>query len=191
MTARDESRVRSRTRRAILRAAASALARDRTATLAEIADAAEVGRSTLHRYFTDRDGLITAAVEDSARALEEAASEARIEQGPPLEAMRRLVMAHIDMGDRLMFLFGDPHVMKQYGVAQEDPGRPSAAGSFIDLIERGQAEGVFDSQLSPEWVLHVMWAIVYTGVELVERGSLSRLGAAATVVHTFEKAVRA
>jgi AcrR family transcriptional regulator len=31
------------------------LARDPTATLADIAQAAGVGRSTLHRYFADRD----------------------------------------------------------------------------------------------------------------------------------------
>src|SRR5919112_916010 len=82
--------VRSRTRRAILGAAASVLARDRSATLANIAEAAEVGRSTLHRYFPDREGLLEAVVEDSLETLDRAVAEAALDQGPPLEAMRRL-----------------------------------------------------------------------------------------------------
>ncbi len=42
---------RNRTERAILEAAVSVLARDRAATLPQIAQAAGVGRTTLHRYF--------------------------------------------------------------------------------------------------------------------------------------------
>jgi AcrR family transcriptional regulator len=186
-----ESRVRSRTRRAILRAAAGVLARDRTATLADIAEAAEVGRSTLHRYFADRDELIRAAAEDSAHELHTAVSQARIDEGPAREAMRRLVMAHLDLGDRLIFLFGDPHVMRQYGVGVDGSPSDAAEGPFRALVERGQAEGVFDAQFGAEWILQVLWAIVYTGVEQVEQGRMSRLGAAATVVRTFEKAIGA
>lgn len=60
-----ESGARGRTRRAILGAAASVLSRRRDATLADIA-AAEVGRSTLQRYFPDREMLLSAVVEDSS-----------------------------------------------------------------------------------------------------------------------------
>ena len=47
---------RTRTRRAILEAAMVVLAENGTASLADIASAAEVGRSTLHRYFPERSG---------------------------------------------------------------------------------------------------------------------------------------
>lgn len=182
--------MRGRTRRVILRAAVSTLAHDRTATLADIADAADVGRSTLHRYFTDRDDLIRAAVVDSSKALMEALEQARIEDGPPLEALRRLVLAHLDAGDRLTFLFGEPQLMRRYGV-HVDAETPKAGTEFIRLVERGQAEGVVDPHFSPEWIVQVMWAIVYTGVEQVVSGQMTRLDAAATVVRTFEKAVAA
>ena len=131
----DGSGVRHRTRRAILGAAASVLARDRGATLAEVASAAGVGRSTLHRYFADREALIEAAIEDSLQALGQSMEDAALDQGPPLEAMRRLVAAMVGVGDRLLFLFGDPRVLE----GREGPmptGRP-----VIELIERGQAEG--------------------------------------------------
>ena len=183
------SGTRGRTRRAILSAAASVLARNRSATLPEIAAAAEVGRTTLHRYFPDRDGLISAAIADSLEAIGQAVAEAQIDQGPPREAMRRLVMAHLDVGDRLMFLFGDPHVMRGHGVVEPDePHRPDP---MIELVERGQAEGVFDRQVSAEWIQQVLWALVYTGIEEVEKGRMPRHGVAATVIRTLENGIHA
>lgn len=181
-----ESGTRSRTRRAILSAAASALARNRAATLAEIADAAEVGRTTLHRYFPDRDGLIKATIDDSVQAIERSVSHAALDQGPPQEAMRRLVAAMVDVGDRLMFLFGDPRVLEGYPSAgppmtSEDP--------TIALIERGQADGVFDPQVSAVWIRHVLWALVYTGVEEAASGRLPRHGVTSTVIRTFENGI--
>jgi len=188
-TVEPESGTRGRTRRAILSAAASVLARDRAATLPEIAEAADVGRTTLHRYFPDRETLINTAVEDSVQAIGRAVAEAQIDQGPPLEAMRRLVMAHLNVGDRLMFLFGDPHIMRGHGVVE--PAEPPGPDPMIELIERGQHEGVFDPQVSAEWIQHVLWALVCTGIEEVEKGRTPRHGVASTVIRTLENGIHA
>ena len=177
--------VRSRTRRAILGAAASVLARDRSATLADIAEAAEVGRSTLHRYFPDREGLLEAVVEDSLETLDRAVAEAALDQGPPLEAMRRLFTAMVEVGDRILFLFGDPRVLE----GRQDP-EPSDR-PVIGLIERGQAEGVFDRQVGAGWIEHVLWALVYTAAEEAANGRLPRHGVTATAIRTFEHGIRA
>jgi AcrR family transcriptional regulator len=181
---RPRSGTRDRTRHAILAAAASVLARDRAATLADIAAAAQVGRSTLHRHFDDRDDLVNAAIEDSLATLGQSVADAALDQGPPLEAMRRLVAAMVDVGDRLLFLFGDPRVLEgREGPAPSD--RP-----VIELIERGQAEGVFDPEVSPGWIEHVLWALVYTAAEEVNAGRLPRHGVTPTVIRTFEHGVR-
>jgi AcrR family transcriptional regulator len=178
------SGARGRTRRAILAAAASVLARDRAATLADIARAAEVGRSTLHRHFSDREELVEAAVEDSLRVLGQAVADAALDQGPALEAMRRLVAAMVGVGDRLLFLFGDPRVLEgREGPAPSD--RP-----VIELIERGQAEAVFDPEVSPGWIEHVLWALVYTAAEDADTGRLPRHGVTATVIRTLEHGIR-
>ncbi|MFE5953571.1 TetR family transcriptional regulator [Streptomyces massasporeus] len=76
------SGVRGRTRRAILHAAASVLSRRRDATPADIAAAADVGRSSLQRYFPDR--------EDCLHRLAASLQEARIDQGPPSQGLRRV-----------------------------------------------------------------------------------------------------
>ncbi|GAA2691191.1 MULTISPECIES: TetR/AcrR family transcriptional regulator [Nonomuraea] len=182
----SESGTRHRTRRAILAAAASTLARDRKATLADIAEAAQVGRSTVHRYFPDRKELMEAAIVDAFQAVEDSTREAVIDQGPALEAMRRLISALVDVGDQLAFLFGDPRLLEEYTAAFEpDMTVPTTIG----LIERGQAEGVFDPSLSPEWIQHVLWALTYTGWEAAEKGELPRHGVTAVVIRTFEKGV--
>jgi AcrR family transcriptional regulator len=179
------SGVRGRTRRAILGAAAAVLARDRSATLADIAAAAEVGRSTLHRYFPDREGLLEAVVEDSLAALGRAVEEAALDQGPALEAMRRLVTAMVGVGDRILFLFGDPRVLE----GRQDP--EPADRPVLELIERGQAEGVFDREVGAGWIEHVLWALVYTAAEEAATGGLPRPGATAVAIRTFEHGIRA
>jgi AcrR family transcriptional regulator len=179
------SGVRSRTRRAILGAAASVLARDRAATLADIADAADVGRSTLHRYFTDRQELIDAVVDDSLEALGQAVEEAALDQGTASEAIHRLIAAMVQAGDRLLFLYGDPRVLADRGETT------SSSQPLIQLIERGQAEGVFDPELSAAWIEHVLWALVYTGAEVAHQGKLPRPGITETVIRTLEHGIHA
>ena len=179
-------RTRSRTRDAILSAAASVLGRDYHATLAQIADAAGVGRTTVHRYFSDRTGLINAAIQDSIEAIEQSVADAAIDQGSPAEAMRRLVTAMVAVGDRLVFLFGDPRVLEGHST----PGTtPPPADPVIALIKRGQAEGAFDSGVSPEWIQRVLWSLVYTGYKDADACALPRHGIVATVIRTLENGV--
>jgi AcrR family transcriptional regulator len=181
--AAEGSGARVRTQRAILDAAALVLARDRTATLPAIADAAGVGRTTLHRYFPDRESLIHATVEDSIGVVQRSLGDAALDEGPPVEAMRRAIAAMVAVGDRLMFLFGDPRALETYGATgaampSDDPVR--------DLITRGQAEAVFDARLTAEWIQHVLWVVVLRGCVDADSGGLPRHGVAATVIRTLE-----
>jgi AcrR family transcriptional regulator len=186
--ARPRSGVRNRTRGAILAAAASVLARDRTATLSDIAEASGVGRTTLHRYFPDRESLIEAAVKDSIQAIQQSVTEAVLDQGPPLDAMRRAVAAMVAVGDRLMFVFGDPRVLEGYGAGS---GAAPPDDPVINLIRRGQAEGVFDPEVSASWIQHVLWVLVYRGCEDADSGELPRHGVTATVIRTLENGIHA
>ncbi|MDF5754210.1 TetR/AcrR family transcriptional regulator [Spongiactinospora sp. TRM90649] len=182
-----ESGTRSRTRRAILQAAASVLARDRTATLADIAERAQVGRSTLHRYFADRDELIKAAAADSLAAVETAHRDAALDLAAPLESVRRLINGFVEVGDRIAFLFGDTRMLQ---VMEEADWRPDLTlPSVIDLIRAGQERGVFDDTVSPEWLQHVIWSLAYTGWEAAESCALPRHGVAQAVLRILEKGV--
>ncbi|MFJ5260924.1 TetR/AcrR family transcriptional regulator [Streptomyces sp. NPDC088387] len=184
-----ESGTRGRTRRAIIDAAASVLARDRRATLAEIAKAADVGRSTLHRYFPDRDQLVLTAARDSLEMIDQAVRDAAVEQGPPLDAMRRLTTALVDTGDRLLFAVGDLQLFEEISAATE--GEDETERLVVDLIERGQREGVFDTGVSAAWIMQALWALVYAGAEAAQQGTLPRHGVTAHVVRTLEGGILA
>jgi len=160
------------------------LGRNPAATMPEIAEAAAVGRTTVHRYFADRDTLIRAATADAIRALQEAIDDASPVQGSALDATRRVISAMVSVADRILFLFGDPRVL-----AQDPDHAGSAARSVLRLIERGQAEGVFDAELSATWIQHSLWALVYRGCEDAERGELPRHEVARVVARTLEHGI--
>ncbi|MFD7235832.1 TetR/AcrR family transcriptional regulator [Streptomyces syringium] len=188
VSSRHESGARGRTRQAILGAAASVLSRRPHATLAEIAAAADVGRSTLQRYYPDREVLVSAVVEHSLQRLDESLTEARIDQGPPLQALRRLVVAMLDVGDHVLFLYGDARITQCVAAR----GGPDPAAEEIGrLIRRGQAEGLLDAEVSGDWIAHVLWAHVSAGCMAVSGGTLPRHGASAWVIRTLENGIGA
>jgi AcrR family transcriptional regulator len=178
-----ESRTKTRTRAAILTAAASLLSRDRAATLAQIADAAGVGRSSLHRYFPDRELLLHAVVEDSVRRLDQSIREAALTEGSPQEALRRLITAMMNAGDQVLFLFGDPNMLR---LAQPDTTPDPATEAITALIARARSAGLFTPETPRSWITSALWSLVYAGCEAVNRDELPRHGAATTVIQTFE-----
>jgi AcrR family transcriptional regulator len=177
--------VQARTRAAILAATASALAANRTATLPEIATVARVGRTTLHRYFADRETLIYEATLDSIRVLAETGDEADTDHGPAIEAMRRFITAAVSVGERLVFLFGDPAVLRDI-----PPAQCPNEELLINLIKRGQDEGVFDPGLNPTWIRHALYGLVLQGCEQAMAGALPRHTVAPLIIRTFERGIR-
>lgn len=174
----------ARTRAAILFATVSVLGTNGSATLPDIARAAGVGRTTVHRYFADRDTLIHEATMDSIRVLNQALSRAAPDQGPAREAMHRVVTECVAVGERILFLFGDPAMVRDIP-AEEMPSEDP----LMDLIERGQRERVFDAELPPRWIEHTLFALLYRGCQDAAAGDLPAHTVTATVIRTFEKGV--
>ncbi|MEU2510590.1 TetR/AcrR family transcriptional regulator [Streptomyces syringium] len=190
MSSKQTSSARNRAERAIVTAAVSVWARDRTATLPQIAEAAEVGRTTLHRYFPEREGLLRAATEHALEVIGGAIAEAEPDKGHPLQAMRRVVAALASASEAIMFVFGDQSLVRDV-VPTAEPDLPAPHDPVIELIRRGQAEGVFDDQLSAEWMQQVLWGVSYTAFEQVEQGTLAKFDVAATVTRTLEQGITA
>lgn len=178
VSANHPSGVQLRTRATILAATASALAVNRTATMPEIAAVAGVGRTTLHRYFADRETLIYEATLDSIRVVTEAANEAATEDGPAVDAMRRFITAAVSVSERLVFLFGDPAMLRN--IPKE---------LLINLITRGQHEGVFDPDLNPTWIRHALYGLILQGCDQAMAGALPRHTVAPLIIRTFERGV--
>jgi AcrR family transcriptional regulator len=149
----------------------------------EIATVAGVGRTTLHRYFADRETLIYEATLDSIRVLTEAVDEAATDDGPAVEAMRRFITAAVSIGERLVFLFGDPAVLRDIPPAKLNEEL------VINLITRGQDEGVFDPDLNPTWIRHALYGLILRGCEQAMAGALPRHTVAPLITRTFERGI--
>lgn len=156
-----------------------------SASLGEVADAAGVGRSTVHRYFPDRSALVAAMFDDTIEAMQRGFDEAALDQGTPVEALRRLVHAFFEFGPRMMFLFSELAEDQWNNEALERTQWPVGA-----LFARGQAQGHFDPELSIDWIIRVLWHLMSAGWEAVNEGALRKHEAIANLIRTMENCLR-
>lgn len=165
-----EGGARSRTRRAILDAAMSLLADDPAASLGDIAAAAEVGRSTLHRYFPERSDLMRALALHVHALSNAAIAHAEPDCGPPVEALRRVVECQLDLGPIVRFVYaGEPSVMADPELAAElDTGDEL----IVEVLNRASCQG---SAGPPGWPRLVFWALLHAGYEAVKLNSAPRV----------------
>lgn len=164
-----DTAARQRTRRAVLEAAVSVWAKDFAAPLGTIADAAGVSRSTLHRYFPDRQSLLSASVTDAVARLERSYVEATAHVTTAMEELEASMRASVRLGDAVIFLYSDPtrfgdHPWSEH--AQEDP-------ESVELIERAQAEGGLAADMEAHWILGAYYSLVYVAAESISSGALS------------------
>ncbi|MER5493579.1 MULTISPECIES: helix-turn-helix domain-containing protein [unclassified Streptomyces] len=180
----EESRTRSRTRRAILDAAVRVLSEDRSAPMGRVADAAGVARSTLQRYFADRTALLEALSAYASDRIDEATQRARTEEGPPLEALGRLVQELFDLGDVVMLVSAD---------WEDEQGEPDSATdrALHDLLGRARAAGDLDPRLTDAWIEQLLWATLYTAWTHVRDHDAPKHDSLAACLLSLTKMVRA
>lgn len=177
-----QSGARARTRRAILDAAVAVLSTDKSASLGDVAQAAQVGRTTLHRYFPERADLVEAIGAEAVERTRAAIAAARLDDGEPAAALRRLAFEYFDLGPWYMVLFnelsgGEPEFWAESDAAEE-PVR--------ELLRRGQADGVFDDQLSVSWLVRTLWWMLFNAWAMHDEGEVSRGDALRMAVRSIE-----
>lgn len=177
-----ETGVRQRTRKAIVDGALSVWARDFGAKLHDIADAAGVSRSTLHRYFPDRESLVEAAKDAALAALEESGGRAASSSDRAADQLDAMLRATVDVGDAVIFLFFDPN---RFADLWEDDGGEDQHGELREIVTRAQADGTVAADVHPEWVINMFYAVVYTAAETINAGALPRHRAGEIASRTF------
>ena len=157
-----ETRVRERTRRAILLAGIAVLVDKPSAPVGEVADAAGVARSTLHRYFPDRDALVAGieAFTDAEYAL--VVADARIDSGSGRDAYERLVGALLDRSSVFAWW--------SRANAPDDEYDDNFDASAVALIERGHRDGSLDMALDAQWVVTTTWSTLWSVHYEIGRG---------------------
>ncbi|WP_181776046.1 TetR/AcrR family transcriptional regulator [Amycolatopsis pittospori] len=181
-----ETGVRARTRRAILDAAIETLTRQPNATLADIAAAANVGRTTVHRYFPERSDLIDAVSFDALDKISQGTERARLDEGPAPAALARLCQEYFEFGDVFQLLFTMPDLMtRQEWQEESDDDR-----AILRLIERGHTEGTIEPAMTKEWLLQLLWSLLYTAWEMA-RDKTPKHEALTLCLRSLEKVIAA
>jgi AcrR family transcriptional regulator len=155
---------------AILAAALDALASDPDSSMAEIARRAGVVRATIYVHFPTREALLDAVMEHAVAEVAQATSDAEPQRGEPTEALERVLRATWQQ-------LGQFHALLAINTsrlsAKELHRRHLPVTTlFAPLIERGQKQGVFRSELPVSWHLAVIRAIVHTASSELQSGRI-------------------
>ncbi len=172
---------------AITNAALDALASDPDASMAEIARRAGVVRATIYMHFPTRESLLDAVMEEATAQVAEATRQAEPDRGDPTEALERVLLATWKQ------------LAQFHNVLQINISRLSAkelrrrhlpvTTQIVPLLERGQADGAFRSDVSADWLIAVVRAIVHVASTELQAGRLSEADVERTMLTTALAAV--
>jgi len=180
-----ESGSRARTRQAILDAAIEVFARNPAASLGDVAAAAGVGRTTLHRYFAERADLTAALREEAKDRLDRAHARARVGDDAGADAIRRLCQEYFDLGDVLSLLFNE-----QLGTDDDAWGNVGGCDAdFLLMVGRGHQDGSVDRELPATWINSLIWSQLYAGWSYLAEYGVSRHEALRLVLRSVAGAV--
>lgn len=155
-TARPLRADAERSVRAILEAAERVLSADPGASMEQIAVAAGVARTTIHRRFAHRQALIEALASSAARQLAQAVDDGRPDTAPPSVALHRITANVLEVKSAWAFALGQP----------PEPGSEAAALHqeialrCITVLERAQADKLIDEAADLHWVQRVYYALL-------------------------------
>ncbi|MDA0158945.1 TetR/AcrR family transcriptional regulator [Solirubrobacter ginsenosidimutans] len=149
----------------ILDAAVDALAGDPEASMAQVARQAGVVRATIYVHFPTREALLEAVTHRAIAEVARVIDAAEPDRGPPAEALGRVVT-------ETWRTLGRYHALvavntEQHGAEALRDRHASVLDKLHPLIERGQADGSFRSDVPVAWHLSMLLALMHAaGAEL-------------------------
>jgi len=172
---------------AIRDAALEALASDPDSSMSEIARRAGVVRATIYVHFPTREALLDVVMERAVADVVEAMRGAEPQRGEPVEALERVLGATW----RELARFHALLALNTARLSAEELHRRHLPmlDQLQPLIERGQKQGVFRSDLPAAWHLAVIRAIVHTASAESQNGRIPESEAEAAMLTTALSAI--
>jgi AcrR family transcriptional regulator len=171
----------------IIDAALEALASDPDVSMAEIARRAGVVRATVYMHFPTRESLLDAVMEDATTQVADAIREAEPARGEPREALERVLRATWLQLSQFHGVLGI-NINRLSSTELRRRHLPMTT-QIVPLLERGQAEGVFRSDVSATWLIAVVRAIVHLASTELQAGRLSQADVEQTMLATVISAL--
>ena len=165
----------------LLDVAAEVLVADPAASLAEVATAAGIGRTTLHKHYATRDDLLYAVGHRALDLLEQALTEATAAKRAD-DGLHALVAALIPIGPQLAFLWRTPafdHMkdLDERWLAVEERS--------LAVLRRVQELGFLAADLPDWWLGQMLYSVVYVAATSVQAGRLAPLDAPGLALRTL------
>ncbi len=168
-------------RRHLLDTSAEVLCRDSGASLAQVAGAAGVSRTTLHRHYATRQALLRALAHDALDRVAAAVEGSVRVQGSTSEVFTAVAAALLPLADELRFLnlgaevWDLPELVERWY---------DVAGPLEEVVRRAQAGGTLRTDLPRAWVVDVFTATVWAAADGIRDGRIARRDAVGLVVDT-------
>ncbi|MFI7638860.1 TetR/AcrR family transcriptional regulator [Nonomuraea sp. NPDC049400] len=156
---------------AILEAGARLLSADPTASVADVAKAAGVGRVTLYGHFPSREALVDAVLDHAVDVAETVLADESIDTAPAPEAMAGLLRSSWELLDRHRRLFLAADRVLATERIREHHDRPLRR--VERLIARGQHDGDFRTDLPLAWLVTTFFSIIHSAAQEREAGRLA------------------
>lgn len=172
-------------RPSLLDMAAEVLVADPAASLAEVAEAAGIGRTTLHKHYATRDDLLRAVGHRVIDLWEQAVNEAAGRDDPD-GGLGALIAAMIPVGPQLGFLWRTPAFDR---VTEFEERWHAEQERTLVVLARAQDLGVLGAGLPGWWLLRVFYSIIYVAAEAVRDGDLAPRDAPGLALGTLLRGV--
>src|SRR6184192_2152906 len=166
----------------IINAALEALANDPDASMAEIARRAGVVRATIYAHFPTRESLLDAVMELAVDQVAQAMRAADPERGEPTQALERVLLATWQQLSQFHTVLAIN--INRLSTKELHRRHLPMTTQLVPLIERGQAGGVFRSDVSAAWLIAVVRAIVHVASSELQAGRLSQAEVERTMLTT-------
>lgn len=150
------------TRTKIIESAITVFSDDLSAPLQKVADNASVTRRTLHRYFKDRNELVSVCGQVIERSCKKAMLEAIESSDEPLAQLEGMVYAAVDCGTKYS-IFNRLHQGEDHQHTHQNKNCKDydiIYRRFQNIIEKLQKQGRVSSQMSTEWIQVLLSGIV-------------------------------
>ncbi|MEV0849567.1 helix-turn-helix domain-containing protein [Streptomyces sp. NPDC049954] len=147
-----------RTVRKILEAAERVLAANPAATMEQLAQAAGVARTTVHRRFATREALLDELTGWAARQFADAVDAARPDAAPPLVALYQVTANVLRVKTGWSFAMN-----RTAGDAHPEAARIHAEvrARCVRLFRRAQEAGVLRPDIDLDWTRRVYYALIH------------------------------
>lgn len=172
---------------AILTAAADVLAVRGTASMADIAAAAGIGRATLYRYFPNREALLSGLTEAAAADLISRITDADLDSVPVPTALARLTRGFLTAGSKYGAL-----LQPETQLPEKDADLKQRLGEPVrEVLARGADSGVLRADLSVDTLFEMFTGLLEKALLMVLRGDTGVEQASAALLAVFIDGARA